>query len=258
MNNLNAVIDSRDAAMADPTAVAPRKGSHSSRALAALLLAASVAALIVVADQLVSSWSDDNLFVAWVVMWAVAFAALGLLSSPARRLAGRLVVRLDARSERAAQKRALAHYLEAARQDPRIRADLQYALDAAEWRSEGQPEAAAEIAETRRYIQWFDQYRPMHDWRADSGQSANVGANWWGAYIEPAAQRLDGKVAQEQRTVAESVRAQASKAWQRELQWNEQGEPKQEPGVKAGNKASNANRWRHSLLEGLLHYRVSA
>ncbi|MBS0317180.1 MAG: hypothetical protein JSR49_08655 [Proteobacteria bacterium] len=276
MNNLNAVLHSQDAVAKDRPTAAPRKGFDSSRALAALLLAALVAALIVAADELVGTWTDGNLFAAWVAMWAVAFAALGLLANPARGLAKRLVVRLDAWSQRVAQRRALAHYLDAARQDPRIRADLQYALDAAEWRAEGQPEAAAEIAETRRYIQWYEQYRRMSDWRADSGQSAHAGTKWWGDYIASAARGLAGEITWERPTIAESTevsggqslleqqavasqaKAQASKAWERELQWNEQAEAKQESAAPSGKKASGANRWRHSLLEGLLHYRVSA
>src|SRR5574337_108497 len=269
MNNLNAVLHSQDAIAKDrPTATPRKKGFDSSRALAALLLAALVAALIVAADELVGNGTDGNLFAVWVVMWAVAFAALGLLASPARRLAKRLVVRLDAWSQRVAQRRALAHYLEAARQDPRIRADLQYALDAAEWRAEGKPEAEAEIAETRRYIQWYEQYRRMSDWRADAGQSAN-GGKWWGDYIASAARGLAGEMTWERPTIVESTeagggqrvpeqpavagqaKAQASKAWERELQWNGQAAP-------AAKKASGKNGWRHSLLEGLLHYRVSA
>jgi hypothetical protein len=53
---------------------------------ATLLLAAVVSALLVVANQLIDTWTEGHLFAAWVVLWTVAFAALGLLASPARRV----------------------------------------------------------------------------------------------------------------------------------------------------------------------------
>jgi hypothetical protein len=56
-----------------------------SRGAATLLVAAVVSALLVVANQVVDSWTEGHLFAAWVVLWAVAFAALGLLATPARR-----------------------------------------------------------------------------------------------------------------------------------------------------------------------------
>lgn len=55
------------------------------RGAATLLLAAIVAALLVVANQVIDTWSEGHLLAAWIVMWAVAFAALALLAGPARR-----------------------------------------------------------------------------------------------------------------------------------------------------------------------------
>jgi hypothetical protein len=55
------------------------------RGAATLLLAAVVSALLVVANQVIDTWTEGHLFAAWVVLWAVAFAALGLLATPARR-----------------------------------------------------------------------------------------------------------------------------------------------------------------------------
>lgn len=60
------------------------------RAGASLLLAAIVAALMVVANQVVDTWTEGHLLAAWIVMWAVAFAALALLSAPAKRFAASL------------------------------------------------------------------------------------------------------------------------------------------------------------------------
>ncbi|MDP3135249.1 MAG: hypothetical protein Q8N17_02815 [Burkholderiaceae bacterium] len=56
------------------------------RGAAALMLAALVSALLVVANQVIDTWTDGHLMVAWIVLWIVAFAALALLAKPIRRL----------------------------------------------------------------------------------------------------------------------------------------------------------------------------
>ena len=45
-----------------------RKNFDGTRSLSAMLLAAMVAALVVVADQLVETWADGHLLAAWVVI----------------------------------------------------------------------------------------------------------------------------------------------------------------------------------------------
>ena len=57
------------------------------RAGASMLLAAIVAALMVVANQVIDTWTEGHLLAAWIVMWAVAFAAIALFAAPARRAA---------------------------------------------------------------------------------------------------------------------------------------------------------------------------
>ena len=59
----------------------------SPHALATLLLAAVVAALLVVANQVIETMTDGHLLVGWIALWLVAFAAMGLLAQPARRAA---------------------------------------------------------------------------------------------------------------------------------------------------------------------------
>src|ERR687889_9910 len=76
------------------------------RATATLLLAAIVSALLVVANQVVDTWTEGHLLAAWIVLWTVAFAALGLLASPLRRAvrAGRgALARSSATRRQAAQ-----------------------------------------------------------------------------------------------------------------------------------------------------------
>lgn len=86
----------------------PAARPENARGLAALLLAASVAALAVVADQLIETWIDDHLFLAWVAMWAVVFAGSLLLTGTARRMSARAVAKLDQWAAGRAQARAAA------------------------------------------------------------------------------------------------------------------------------------------------------
>lgn len=105
-----------------------RKGFDGSRGLAGLLLAAMVAAMVVVADQLVENWAEGHLLVAWVAMWAVAFSVIALFAGTARQLAARVLSALDAWSRAIAQARADVRLWEAAKADPRVMADLQVAM----------------------------------------------------------------------------------------------------------------------------------
>jgi len=57
-----------------------RRRFDGSRGLAAMLLAAVVAALVVLADQMISSWADGHLFLGWVALWVVVFAGLALFA----------------------------------------------------------------------------------------------------------------------------------------------------------------------------------
>ena len=100
------------------------------RAGASLLLAAVVAALMVVANQVIDTWSEGHLLAAWMILWLVAFAALALFAAPARRTASSL----RAAFKRNAQARRLAaeddKLWRAAQNDPRIMADLNRAMGA--------------------------------------------------------------------------------------------------------------------------------
>ena len=93
-----------------------------------MLLAAMVSALVVVADQLIETWVDGHLMVAWVVLWLVGFSALALFAGAARNVAATLVSSLDAWSVRLAQSRADQRLWSMAKSDPRLMADLTMAM----------------------------------------------------------------------------------------------------------------------------------
>lgn len=102
------------------------------KSLAGVLLAAMVAALVVVADQLVDTWADGHLLAAWVLLWVVAFAAIGFLAPTTRYFSSNLLRALDAWSRRVATKRADDRLWELAMKDPRVMADLRAAETRAE------------------------------------------------------------------------------------------------------------------------------
>ena len=101
------------------------------RGLAAFLLAAIVASLLVIANQVIDTWTEGHLLAAWIVMWAVAFAALAFLALPARRLGVVLqagLVRWAAARRQAAQDERL---WQVALTDARVMADLSRAMSQA-------------------------------------------------------------------------------------------------------------------------------
>lgn len=109
-----------------------RKGMSTTRGLAGVLLAAMVATLVVVADQLMDTWVDGHLMAAWVLMWVIGFSAIALLAPTARSLAARVVGGLDSWSQNVARQRADDRLWDLARKDTRVMADIQAAATRAE------------------------------------------------------------------------------------------------------------------------------
>ena len=103
-------------------------GFNGARGAATLLLSAVVAALLVVANQVVDTWTEGHLLMAWVLMWTIAFAALALLAAPARNAGSVLRTALGVWAER---RRAAAEddkLWELARTDARVMADISRAM----------------------------------------------------------------------------------------------------------------------------------
>ena len=93
-----------------------------------MLLAAMVSAMVVVADQLIETWADGHLLVAWVALWLVGFVAVAVFAGAARKLAVTLVGALDGWSRRVAQARSDKRLWAIANSDPRVMADLNAAI----------------------------------------------------------------------------------------------------------------------------------
>lgn len=96
------------------------------RGLATLLLAAVVAAMVVVADQMISNWADGDLLLGWVILWAVGFVALVFLTGTAQRSAARLIQALDRWAQATARRRAEERMWELAQRDPRVMAEIRH------------------------------------------------------------------------------------------------------------------------------------
>ncbi len=107
-------------------------GFDRSRGAASLLLAAIVSSLLVVANQVVDTWTEGHLLAAWIVLWTVAFAAIALLAAPARRAGRVLSLRWDNVTATQRQARADREYWQAALLDPRVMADISRAMASAD------------------------------------------------------------------------------------------------------------------------------
>ena len=108
-----------------PRATAPAPATpEGARRLSALLLAAAVATLVVIADQVIDTWADGHLMLAWVLLWALVFAGIALFADSARTLARRTVAGLDSWSRSLAEARAEMRLWELAKQDPRLMSEL--------------------------------------------------------------------------------------------------------------------------------------
>ena len=99
-----------------------------SRSLAGMLLAAALAALLVVADQVINTWTDGHLLAAWVALWTVAFAALAMLVPPLRQIAAYLSVGAFARWGEWRAQREEARLWELACHDPRVVEEIRVAM----------------------------------------------------------------------------------------------------------------------------------
>jgi hypothetical protein len=99
-----------------------------SRTLAGMLLAASMAALLVVADQVIDTWTDGHLLAGWVALWTIAFAALAFLASPLRQFAALGANAVHQHLARMRAEQLETRMWEAAKHDPRVLEEIRAAM----------------------------------------------------------------------------------------------------------------------------------
>lgn len=119
------VVRAEQAAQAIGHAV---KNFNGTSATATLLLAAVVAALMVAASQFVNNWTDSHLMAAWLTVWTVGFAAIGLLASPLLHVAKSLRSGLKTWNARRRQAEADQKLWSVALTDARVMADISRAM----------------------------------------------------------------------------------------------------------------------------------
>ncbi len=110
-----------------PFGGAGKKTADASPALAGLLSAAVLAALLVVADQLIDSWAEGHLLLAWVMLWSALFAGLAVLARPLRIASVATALALENWLAARAQARHEQAVWEIALQDPRMLQELRAA-----------------------------------------------------------------------------------------------------------------------------------
>ena len=99
-----------------------------SRTLAGMLLAAVMAALLVVADQVIETWTDGHMLAGWVALWTVAFAALALLAPPLRQVAAFVAGGFVRHIANIRDAQAEIRMWEMASHDPRVMDEIRAAM----------------------------------------------------------------------------------------------------------------------------------
>lgn len=112
--------------------------------LVALLLTAVVAAVLVVAYQVMDSVVEGHLLVLWMALWALAFTGMALYSGTARNLVVRGKAALDSWAYGQAKARADERLWVIAKTDSRVMADLHSAIT----RQQSLAEADASLADS--------------------------------------------------------------------------------------------------------------
>lgn len=116
-----------DRVSADPSRAGVVSARASANVLAGMLLAALVAAMLVVADQVITTWADGHLLVAWVALWSVVFAGMALLAPFMRQMAQGVARAVTARLLEREQARTEETLWELARYDHRVLAEIRMA-----------------------------------------------------------------------------------------------------------------------------------
>ena len=102
------------------------------RGLALMLLTAIIAAMLVVANSVIDSYTDGHLLAAWIALWATAFTGLAIFADTAARLAASITLSLRDWSQLRRQRLSDANFMALAERDPRIMAELLAAVERAE------------------------------------------------------------------------------------------------------------------------------
>jgi hypothetical protein len=108
------------------------KRVEGAKGVVALLIAAVASALVVAADQLVSTWAEGELLLAWVALWALVFAVVVLFADGVRQWRVQLTGAIERQMTASRNRAQDAQLWAAASSDPRLMAELDAAILRAE------------------------------------------------------------------------------------------------------------------------------
>lgn len=126
---MNATVSKSVLGQAPAAAAKVAAPATSAKALSTLLLAAGVAALVVMTDQMIDDWAETHVLASWLALWAVAVLAIGALRGVTRMVAQKMMANLDGWSANLARRRSDQRLWAMAQTDSRMMRDLQTAMD---------------------------------------------------------------------------------------------------------------------------------
>ncbi|MGV0959027.1 MAG: hypothetical protein ACOYB1_04245 [Limnohabitans sp.] len=129
---MNTIVTKSVLGQVPTSSTASSRPATSAKTLSTLLLAAGVAALVVMADQMIDDWAETHVIASWLALWAVAVLAIGVLRGVTRMFAQKLMAGLDGWSASVARRRSDQRLWAMAQNDSRMMRDLQTAMDRAD------------------------------------------------------------------------------------------------------------------------------
>lgn len=100
----------------------------SGKSMRVLLLTAAFSALLVVANQVIDSWTEGHLMLAWIALWIFVFSWVALMIKPIKAVVQKGVqalLRAWVSSKQAHEDRRM---WDLAQQDPRLMSELKCAM----------------------------------------------------------------------------------------------------------------------------------
>ena len=103
----------------------------SARGMATMLLSAIVATLLVVANQVIDTWTDGHLLVAWTLLWVIAFSMLAIFAQPIKVFVLGVSHQWGEWKAKRHDRAQDARMWQAAQYDPRLMSEIRCAMQRA-------------------------------------------------------------------------------------------------------------------------------
>ena len=100
----------------------------SGRSMLVLLLTAAFSAFLVVANQVIDTWTEGHLMLAWIAFWTFAFCLVALAITPIKRVMQKVGQSFAAWMVRIKRDQEDQQMWDLANQDPRLMSELRCAM----------------------------------------------------------------------------------------------------------------------------------